>query len=69
MQLDENLKKLNDLVLKVEKDDISLDESVKAFEEGSKIAKLCLKDLKEVKGKITILKQDIDKYKEEEMEI
>lgn len=69
MSLDENIKKLNELTEKMEKGDVGLDESVKLFEDGAVLVKLCLAELKEAKGRISILKQDIEKYTEEEFEI
>ena len=45
-----------------------LDEGVALYDKGTKIAKECLKELNEVKGKITIIKKEIDSYKEEDFD-
>ena len=43
-----NLKKLEVIVDKLESDDIGLEESVKLYEEGMKIKKICDKKLKDI---------------------
>lgn len=68
MNLEENLEKLKDITEKLESGKIGLDDSVKLFEEGAELVKQCLKDLKTIKGKITVIKKDIDKFVEEEIE-
>ena len=68
MKLEENLKKLEEISNKMENPNIGMDEGVRLYEDGISIAKECYKALNEVKGKITILKADIDKYKEERFE-
>ncbi len=37
----------------------TLDESLKLYEEGCKLAKNCLKELEKAKGKITLIKKEI----------
>ena len=63
--IDEKLKKLEELSTKLDSEDVTLDEGVKIFEEGTLIAKECYKELTDVKGKIYVLKQDVDKMREE----
>ena len=65
MNLDEKLTKLKDITDKLESSNISLDEGVLLFEEGSKIAKECYEALNQVKGKIMQIKKDF--VGEEEM--
>lgn len=63
--IDEKLKKLESIASQLDKDDITLDEGVKLFEEGTKLAKECYQDLTSVKGKMFVIKEDIEKMKEE----
>lgn len=68
MNIDDKLNKLQEVAEKLDKNEITFEESLKLFEEGSKLAKDLYKELSEAKGKITILKQDLDKFKEEGMD-
>lgn len=58
--LEKNIKRLEEIVALLEKG-VTLDESLKLYEEGSKLAKLCLEELEKAKGKITMIKKDFDK--------
>ena len=63
---EELLTKLEDITTKLEKqDDISLDESMKLFEEGISISKKCSKQIEDAEKKITILIKENDEIKEE----
>ena len=46
---EEMLDSLEEIVQSLEKDDLKLDESIKKFEDGMKIAKACNKEIEEVK--------------------
>jgi exodeoxyribonuclease VII small subunit len=50
-----SLTKLENIVEKLEGEDLSLDESLKAFEEGIRLARLCTHKLNEAEEKIEIL--------------
>ena len=52
---EESLKKLESIVNKLEKGDLSLDESLKLFEEGVGLSAACKKELEEAEGKVEIL--------------
>lgn len=65
MNIDEKLKKLQEISEKLENNEITFEESLALFEEGSALIKELYSDLSKAKGKITILKQELDKYKEE----
>ena len=52
---EESMKKLENIVTELETGNLNLDESVKKFEEGMKIAKQCNNMLEEAEKKITIL--------------
>jgi len=49
------LKKLEDVVKKLEGGDLSLDDSLKAFEEGVKLAGFCSRKLDEAEKRVEIL--------------
>ena len=49
------IKKLEQIVLVLETNDLPLDEAVKNFEEGVKLSKFCSKLLDETEKKVTIL--------------
>lgn len=47
------LKELEDIVANLEKNDLSLDESMKLYSKGNELSAFCLKCLEEAKLKIT----------------
>ncbi|MBR2468222.1 MAG: exodeoxyribonuclease VII small subunit [Clostridia bacterium] len=69
MNIDEKLKKLQEIAEKLDKNEVTLEESIKLFEEGNEIVKELYSELNKAKGKVTILKQDLDKFKEEGLEV
>lgn len=52
---EESLKKLESIVDKLEKGDLSLEESLKLFEEGVGLSTACKKELEEAEGKVEML--------------
>jgi len=54
------LKKLEDVVKKLEGGELSLDESLKAFEEGVKLAGFCSGKLNEAEKKVELLLKQKD---------
>lgn len=62
---EELITKLEDITNKLESDKLSLDESVKLFEDGMKISKMCNEKLEDAEKKITILLKSDDGMKEE----
>lgn len=62
---EELIKELENITNRLEKEELSLDESVKLFEEGMLISKECNFKLDEAEKKITILINDNDEIKEE----
>ena len=54
---EEAMHKLEQIVAKLENDDATLDESLKLFEEGAKLAAFCSKALDTAEQKITTLAQ------------
>lgn len=62
---EESMKKLEGIVTELENGNLNLDESVKKFEEGMKIAKQCNTILENAEKKITILLEKDGELKEE----
>ena len=52
MTFEENLKKLETLVAKMDSGELNLDEMIKAFEEGRALVKTCQDDLESIRLKI-----------------
>ena len=65
---EESMKKLETIATELENGILTLDESVKKFEEGMKIAKQCNNILEDAEKKITILLEEDGELKEEEFE-
>lgn len=54
---EDDLKKLEDVVDKLERGDLTLDDSVKLFEEGVKLSNACKAELDKAEGRIQVLVQ------------
>ena len=65
---EESMKKLETIVTELENGNLNLDESVKKFEEGMKIAKQCNNILEDAEKKITIILEEDGELKEEKFE-
>lgn len=69
--MDQNLtyelaeKKLNEIVSKLEEEKISLSQATELYKKGAELVKFCLNKLEETKGKITVIRKDLDKFIEE----
>jgi len=60
-KFEEALGRLEDIVKRMEAGDMTLEESLKAFEEGIKLARLCSRKLDEAERRVEILlKQEED---------
>ena len=59
------MEKLEEITGKLEADKLTLDESVKLFEEGMQISKKCNEKLEDAEKRITILLKTNDEVKEE----
>ena len=69
LNFEETIKQLELIVNELEKGNLSLDESVKKFEEGIKLSKLCNQFLNNEEKKINILINNDGKLEEEKFEI
>lgn len=54
-RFEDTFKKLETIVSKLENGDLSLDDSVKLFEEGMRLSRLCSEKLAEVQKRVEIL--------------
>lgn len=63
-KFEEALGELETIVRKLESD-LPIDEATKAFERGIQLSKTCMDELKEEKGKISLLVDDLNKLTEE----
>lgn len=60
MSFEENNERLQEIIKLLEKNEMPLEEATKLYEEGVSLAKKCFKQLNESKGKVTILKTELD---------
>ncbi len=60
IKFEKALSRLETIVNELEEGELSLDESLKIFEEGVKLSKTCLKMLDEAEKKVEILVKDKD---------
>ena len=58
MKFEDNLRKLEGLVGKMESGEMNLDEMIKAFEEGRKLVTKCQKDLDSIRQRIEKVTKD-----------
>jgi len=56
--LETNLKELESIVAKMEQGDMALEDSIKSYEKGMLLLKLCQDSLKEVEQKVLVLSSD-----------
>ncbi len=66
IKFEDAMQELESITAKLEKGDLSLDESVSNFEEGMKLAKKCNNILEEAEKKIKVLVQKDGKLEEED---
>jgi exodeoxyribonuclease VII small subunit len=66
---EERLERLEDLGEKIRKTDIPLDEAIKAFEEGIKLARALENDLEKIENRIEILVNSADATGDESPEL
>ena len=58
MKFEDNLKKLEGLVAKMESGEMNLDEMIKAYEEGRKLVTACQQDLASIQQRIEKVTKD-----------
>jgi exodeoxyribonuclease VII small subunit len=57
---EDSLTKLEAVVAQLERGDLSLDDAVRLFEEGSRLSVVCRQQLEEAEGKVEILMKQRD---------
>lgn len=60
MNIEQLLKKLNEIVAQMENPDVTIEKSLELFDEGVTLAKQCFDSLEEYKGKLTVIKEKLD---------
>lgn len=68
LKFDEALSTLEKYVEKLEDGNLSLEESLKVFEEGVKLTKFCEQKLEEAEGKVEFLKKTPESVEEDSNE-
>ena len=68
MNFEETMKRLEEIAVELEKNDLDLDSSVSKFEEGMKLSKQCSKMLEDAEKRISILVKTEDGLVEEDFE-
>lgn len=58
MTYEQAVTRLEEIVALLEKNDITLDDSLKLFEEGTKLTAFCYEKLKNAKAKITLAEKE-----------
>ena len=61
---EEATKELSQIVAKLENGQVSLDEAMKLFERGKELIMICYSSLSLAKGKLTEIKETLDKLEE-----
>lgn len=69
MKLEEGFVKLDNIARKLESGDVSLDESLDLFNESVSVTKKCLEILEEGKGKLVVIKKELDQLIEEDFNV
>lgn len=62
MDFEKANQELEQIISKLETGEVSLTEGVKLFERGAELIRLASKELEEVKGKVTIIKNDLEGF-------
>ena len=57
---EESLTKLEEIVAQLERGDLSLEDSVRLFEEGTRLSTECRKQLEQAEGKVELLVKQRD---------
>lgn len=63
LKFEEALAKLEEIVSKLENEELPLDESLKIFEEGVSLYRLCNKELSQAESKINMIIQENDEIR------
>ena len=61
MTFEEKINRLDDILDKLS-GEVSLQDGLKLFEEGANISKECFQELETVKGKVSVIKKDMESF-------
>lgn len=67
MDFEQLLKQLEQTINKLDDPQTSLDDGIRLFDEGIEISKKCLTALSEAKGKVVLLKKELDAVTESDL--
>jgi len=66
---EKSLAKLDEILVRLEKKDTSIEEGIALYEQGLSVARECLTLLNESKGKVTVLQEKLDRLVETEFQV
>ena len=66
MNYEQAIKELEEITLKLNEGKVPMSEAVKLFDRGVELSKFCYKELNQLKGKVTIVKEELGTLIEEE---
>ena len=68
MNYEDAVKELEEIIKKLNSSSLTMDEAKKLFERGKELTKFCYASVKEVKGKIYEIKEELGALLEEEQQ-
>lgn len=68
MEFEEGLKKLNEIKTMLEAEDVTIDESIKLYEESVAVTKNCIDILNSAEGKISAIKKEFENLVEKPLD-
>lgn len=63
---DESLQLLIEIVEKLEKEELPLEEALSLYKEGAKLTNVCKEKLNKVEGEILLIQKEMDNWSEKE---
>lgn len=69
MTFEEGMKKLNEINIKLDSAEISLDEALKIYQESVELVRNCMNIISDTEGKVTVIKQELDKIVEKPLDV
>lgn len=62
LKFEDALQQLDDIVEKLESGSLSLEDSLKTFEQGTQLSQFCQQKLKEAEGKVEVLMKQLNDH-------
>lgn len=69
MKYEEAVKELDEIVKKLSSGETNMEEASKLFERGKTLLKFCFENVKQLKGKVYEIKEELGALLEEEVEL